>query len=73
MNMLELQKFVLQQVSDSSALFKKELRKSYLWLNKDEFEKLKEWVNRVYGSKYPNIIDEVFYSHKVKIKVPVSL
>lgn len=60
--MLELQKFVLQQVSDNSALFKKELQKSILWLMSDDLENLREWVNQKFGIKYNDIIQEVFYA-----------
>ena len=59
--MLELQKFVLQQVADDRALFKKELQKSNLWLTSDELELLRDWVLNQYGDIYADIIQDVFY------------
>lgn len=58
--MLELQKFVLQQVADNSALFKKELQKSFMWLRSEEIELLRVWVMEQYGNNHQDIINEVF-------------
>jgi len=58
--MLELQKFVLQRVSEDARLFKKELIKSIKWLSLPEVEILKHWVLVEYGTKHSAIINEVF-------------
>lgn len=58
--MLEVQKKVLDGVSFSKDLFKKELLKSYLWLNQKELEELKEWVMNNFIKIHPEIIGEVF-------------
>tara|TARA_Y100000746_G_C15103856_1_gene285467 strand:+ start:258 stop:443 length:186 start_codon:yes stop_codon:yes gene_type:complete len=57
--MLEFVKDVLQKVSFDSKLFKKELRKSAMWLNKKEMLALKVWALTTF-SQYKNIIIEVF-------------
>ncbi len=59
--MLELQKFVLQRVSEDARLFKKELIKSIKWLSIPEAEILKHWVIVEYGIKHSEIINEVFF------------
>jgi hypothetical protein len=58
--MLELQKFVLQQVCDQKELFRKELYKSISWLKLEEVELLREWVVNQFGQKYNDVINEVF-------------
>ena len=60
--MLELQKFVLQQVCEDTRLFKKELIKSVKWLSLSEVEHLKQWLIVEYGHKHSEIINEVFMS-----------
>lgn len=59
--MLELQKFVLQRVSDDARLFKKELTKSIQWLNSQDVEKLKQWAITRFGNTHAEILREVFY------------
>ena len=59
--MLELQKFVLQRVSEDARLFKKELAKSIQWLSISETENLKHWVIAEYGTRHSEIINEAFY------------
>jgi len=59
--MLELQKLVLQQVSDQKELFKKELLKSLKWLNSEEIVMLKEWVLNQFSNRYMDMINETFY------------
>jgi hypothetical protein len=59
--MLELQKLVLQQVSDQKELFKKELQKSLKWLNSEEIVMLKEWVLNQFSNRYMDMINETFY------------
>jgi len=63
--MLELQKIVLQQVSDHKELFKKELLKSLKWLNSEEIILLKEWVLNQFSYRYRDVINETFYSIEV--------
>lgn len=58
--MLEVQKKVLEGVSFSKELFKKELIKSHAWLNHKELEDLQTWVIKNYRSIHPEIINEVF-------------
>ena len=57
--MLEFVKDVLQKVSFDRKLFKKELRKSAMWLNKKEMFSLKVWALTTF-SQYKNVIIEVF-------------
>ena len=57
--MLEFAKNVLQKVSFDKGLFKKELRKSAMWLSKKEMFALKIWSLATF-SQYRNIIIEVF-------------
>jgi hypothetical protein len=63
--MLELQKLVLQQVSDQKELFKKELLKSLKWLNSEEIVMLKEWVLNQFSNRYMDMINETFYGIEV--------
>lgn len=58
--MLEVQKKVLDGVSFSKDLFKKELIKSYAWLNQEELEEFKAWVLNEFINIHPEIIAEVF-------------
>jgi hypothetical protein len=57
--MLELQKFVLARVCDDLVLFKKELRKSLLWLNLEESTILRDWVLKTFGATHGDAINEV--------------
>ncbi len=57
--MLELSKKILSKVSFDKVLFKKELLKSTMWLNKQEIITLKIWALASF-SEYKNIILEVF-------------
>tara|TARA_B100000214_G_scaffold372002_2_gene349405 strand:- start:696 stop:881 length:186 start_codon:yes stop_codon:yes gene_type:complete len=57
--MLEFVKDVLQKVSFDRKLFKKELRKSAMWLNKKEMFALKVWALTTF-SQYKNVTIEVF-------------
>ncbi len=58
--MLEHQKKVLSGVSNNPYLFRKELVKSFKWLNVSEIEDFKKWVRRKFGELYPQLISEVF-------------
>ena len=58
-NMLEFSKTVLRNVSFDKSLFKKELRKSAMWLSKRDMIRLKIWSLATF-SQYNYIIIEVF-------------
>jgi|TARA_B110000263_G_C15203440_1_gene461725 hypothetical protein len=57
--MLEFSKKILRKVSFDKNLFRKELRKSTMWLNKKEVITLKIWALTTF-SQYKNTILEVF-------------
>jgi len=57
--MLEFSKRILRKVSFDKNLFRKELRKSTVWLNKKEVITLKIWALTTF-SQYKNTILEVF-------------
>ncbi len=59
--MLELQKKVLEGISFSKELFKKELKKSVVWLSNEELANLKKWVKANFGSTHADVIVEVLY------------
>jgi hypothetical protein len=59
--MLELQKYVLQQVFEDAILFKKELTKSVKWLSTAEMKYFGPWVWIEFGDKHPLIMKEVLY------------
>ena len=57
--MLEFSKTVLRSVSFDKSLFKKELRKSAMWLSKRDMLKLKIWALATF-SQHNYIIIDVF-------------
>ena len=57
--MLEFSKKILRKVSFDKNLFRKELQKSTMWLNKKEVITLKIWALTTF-SQYKNTILEVF-------------
>ena len=57
--MLELQKKVLNGVSNDKGLFKKELIKSLAWLNSFELKELKKWLMAKFYDVHRDIINEV--------------
>ena len=57
--MLEFSKKILSKVSFDKTLFRKELQKSTVWLNKKEVITLKIWALTTF-SQYKNTILEVF-------------
>lgn len=63
--MLEYTKMILQKVSFSPDLFKRELWKSKKWLVKDELVVLKAWAILTFGDIYLDIISDVFRTMKV--------
>lgn len=58
-NMLEHQIAMLENVSNNSNLFRKELEKSMKWLSEEELTDLKRWLLSRYQNKYTKIIEEV--------------
>lgn len=58
--MLEYSMAVLEKVSFSRELFRKELEKSKRLLKDDEIELLRAWCRASFKEKYPDIIGEVF-------------
>lgn len=58
--MLEFSKNILKKVSFDRQLFRKELIKSFKWLNKDEKTLLKVWCIAQFGSQYADVIVEAF-------------
>ncbi len=61
--MLEHQKYVLKNVSSDKRLFKKELLKSFRWLNDLEIVMLLEWVEKNFMDSHYEVISEVFENH----------
>jgi hypothetical protein len=59
-NMLELQQFVLENVSENKSLFEKELRKSFKWLEKEDLCKLYYWSIGKFSQQYHNLINCVY-------------
>ncbi len=66
MEMLALQKKVLQNLDFDRVLFKKELRKSLTWLDEEEIEELVEWLKSNYWNAYKKEIVAVFKHNRVK-------
>jgi len=58
--MLEFCKDILQKVSFNQSLFKKELLKSVMWLNKKERVMLQVWCIATFGHLYGDVIIEAF-------------
>ena len=61
--MLEHQKYVLKNVSSDKRLFKKELLKSFRWLNDLETVMLMEWVEKNFMDSHYEIISEIYENH----------
>ena len=59
--MLELQKYVLRNVSEDKRLFKKELIKSQKWLNAPELGQLRVWVKKHFWATHRDEIEEALY------------
>jgi len=59
-SMLEHQIVVLDNVSDSTRLFRKEMEKSLKWLDENELAELKQWLLSKYQYKYYELIHEMF-------------
>ena len=62
--MLEYCKFILEKVSNSKDLFKKELMKALNWIAPEEIQVLREWCYAHYGRIYPVILNEAFRAYQ---------
>lgn len=49
--MLEYTKIILEKVSFDPRIFRKELRKSVNYINKEEYGHLKAWVKQKFGKR----------------------
>ena len=58
--MLEFCKDILLKVSFNRKLFRKELKKSMMWLDKREQVKLRAWCLATFGNLYGDVIIETF-------------
>ncbi len=55
--MFEHQIKVLTSLSDNRELFRKELKKSFKWLNSREQSQLIQWLKETYNSEYNIHVD----------------
>lgn len=62
--MLEHQKLVLQNLANDEPVFKKELRKTLEWLNKDEIRQLEIWLKDTFGNTHDKIIRDTFQIYR---------
>ncbi len=60
--MLEHQKTVLLGLAKNPYLFRKEIIKSFRWLNQEQIEDLYKWVKKEMGSYYSQMVDDALYS-----------
>ena len=60
--MLEYVKTILLKVSFDRALFEKELRKGYGWLEGEELRQLRQWCYEEFSGLYPRVLGRVFAS-----------
>ena len=58
--MFELQKMVLENVSEDRNLFKKEIMKSFQWLESYEIDQLYKWLIANYGETHKEEISNAF-------------
>jgi len=58
--MLEYIKTILLKVSFDGALFEKELKKGFTWLEEKERTQLKQWCYYNFSSLYLLVLDKVF-------------
>lgn len=59
-NMLELEKLVLENVSEDQSLFEKELRKSFKFLTEEDLTNLYVWSIEKFNNRYQSLIKFVF-------------
>lgn len=60
--MYEYTKEILTKVSFDRTLFRKELKKSIQWLQREEKNLLKVWCLATFGNLYLDVITDVFKS-----------
>lgn len=60
--MLEHQKKVLLGLAKNPYLFRKEIIKSFRWLNQEQIEDLYNWVKKEMGSYYSQLVQEALCS-----------
>ena len=58
--MLDYIKLILEKVSFDPFLFEKELRKNTKELIKDDFNELKDWCFKNFGTQYNHILERHF-------------
>lgn len=58
--MLEHQMAILEQVSDDSELFRKEIVKSFKWLKSYEILQLHQWLKEKYQHEHGKLIQDIF-------------
>lgn len=58
--MLDYTKLILSKVSFDEYLFTRELEKAIVNLDSHEIRNLQSWLQKNYGIRYRNIIDEYF-------------
>lgn len=60
--MLEHQKKVLLGLAKNPYQFRKEIIKSFRWLNQEQIEDLYKWVKKEMGSYYSQLVQEALHS-----------
>jgi hypothetical protein len=58
--MLEHQKLIIAKVSHDREMFRKEIVKSFKWLNSYEIISLHRWLKNNYGRQHTNLIRKIF-------------
>ena len=61
--MLEYVKMILQKVSFDRQLFEKELKKSRVYLLKDELKEFRSWCYESFGAVYRAVLDQFFSTY----------
>lgn len=64
--MLEYTKMILEKVSFDDELFKKEVKKSKMFLQLQEQQILKKWLVVKFGKQHGDFLEEVFSLQKEK-------
>ncbi len=60
-SMLGHQKLVIRNVANNKDLFRKEIQKSFNWLNEDDIRELSIWLNENYSDSHQEILKEFIY------------
>jgi len=58
--MLEYTKMILEKVSFNETLFRKEVKKSKMFLQQHEQKILQKWLLMKFGEQYADFFEEVF-------------